>query len=100
IAAGCPLAAGLLEDGAADRSGEMFPSVVRMYMDRVQPDILAVENAQASGDDPAVVPDVGADRILRDRAVHRRHDLTVHDVCGALERKEPFDPALRDRISD
>ena len=69
-------------------------------MDRINPNIITVQNAETGSDDLAVLPDGSADGFLRDRTVHGRNDGTVDRICHSLEVKQAGDPDIRDFVCE
>ena len=89
------------QNGLADGAGVIPVPVIRVDVDRIQPDVLPVQDSKAGGDDRSgIVADGGADRLLWNRPVHGGHDRAVHDVRGAFQGEKPFDPLQRDEIAD
>ena len=88
------------QNGLADGAGVIPVPVIRVDVDRIQPDVLPVQDSKAGGDDRSgIVADGGADRLLWNRPVHGGHDRAVHDVRGAFQGEKPFDPLQRNEIA-
>lgn len=88
------------QNGLADGAGVIPVPVIRVDVDRVQPDVLPVQNSKAGGDDRSgSVADGSADCLLRNRPVHGGYDRAVHDVCGAFQGEKSFDPLQRNEIA-
>ena len=90
----------LFQDRLADRTGVVPVAVIGMNMDRVQADVFPVQDPEPGGDDgSAVVSDGRTDGLLWDCPVHGRYDGAMHDIGGAFQGKERFDPLQRDETA-
>lgn len=73
---------GFGQDGLADGSAQVSAAVFGVDVDSVEPDVGAVHDAQASGDDLAVFVDGGGDGVFWDGLVHGWDDFEVGYVGG------------------
>jgi len=70
------------QDGLADGSAQVSAAVFGVDVDGVEPDVGAVHDAQAGGDDLAVFVDGGGDGVFWDGLVHGWADFAVGYVGG------------------
>lgn len=70
----------------------MAAAVGRVYVDGVQPDVVAVEDAQTDGDDTVVLCDGGSHSVLWNGCVHGRDDATVDHAGRSFEGKQSVKP--------
>ena len=73
---------GFGQDGLADGSAQVSAAVFGVDVDSVEPDVGAVHDAQAGGDDLAVFMNGGSDGVFWDGLVHGWDDFAVGYVGG------------------
>ena len=69
------------------------------HIDRVDANVVPVQNAKPGRYDFLIIADIHTAHILRDGGIHGRHDFQMRDRGIALDGKQRVDPFIRDPVA-